>query len=117
MHPAPSLISFQEPGFHQLLEMVGQGGLGDAQGAGYPVDESNKDLSSIPPFGDTEVFLRGDMNGWGETNEMVFASSDDEFNSLLKDMQDTVNGLGYDQVYAVDEANAKDKLAAYDALR
>lgn len=49
--------------------------------------------------------------------KMVFAASDDEFNSLLKDMQDTVNGLGYDQVYAVDEANAKDKLAAYDALR
>lgn len=41
--------------------------------------------------------------------KMVFASNDDEFNSLLKEMQDTVKGLGYDQVLAVDMKNARDQ--------
>ncbi|WFR59404.1 ABC transporter substrate-binding protein [Anaerocolumna sp. AGMB13025] len=44
--------------------------------------------------------------------KMVFASSDDEFNSLLKEMQETVNGLGYDKVLAMDMQNAKDQNTA-----
>ncbi|MBQ1784249.1 MAG: pullulanase-type alpha-1,6-glucosidase [Gammaproteobacteria bacterium] len=72
MEPTVDGATVTVPAFSFAVFVLPQG---DAQGAGYPVDESNKDLSSIPPFGDTEVFLRGDMNGWGETNEMVFASS------------------------------------------
>ncbi|CAH1562676.1 pullulanase-type alpha-1,6-glucosidase [Vibrio rotiferianus] len=35
-----------------------------AQGAGLPVNTDNKDVSSIPPYGETKVYVRGDMNGW-----------------------------------------------------
>ncbi|WP_438762734.1 ABC transporter substrate-binding protein [Enterococcus sp. AZ194] len=41
--------------------------------------------------------------------KMVFAKDENEFNKLLKEMQDTANGLGYDQVFEVDMANAKDQ--------
>ena len=44
--------------------------------------------------------------------KMVFAADENEFNSLLKEMQDTVKGLGYDEVLAVDMQNAKDQNAA-----
>ncbi len=40
--------------------------------------------------------------------KMVFAKDEAEFNSILKDMQDTVKGLGYDKVLKVDMKNAKD---------
>ncbi|TAA40387.1 pullulanase-type alpha-1,6-glucosidase [Corallincola spongiicola] len=43
-----------------------------AQGAGWAVNEDNKDLSQIPPFGNTAVFLRGDMNGWDTTDQLTF---------------------------------------------
>jgi len=46
--------------------------------------------------------------------EMVFAKDENEFNSLLKKMQDEVIGLGFDNVYKVDLQNAKDKMAAYE---
>ncbi|MGR5484523.1 pullulanase-type alpha-1,6-glucosidase [Vibrio alfacsensis] len=38
-----------------------------AQGTGLPVGE--KDVSSIPPYGDTKVYIRGDMNGWNPVAE------------------------------------------------
>ena len=41
--------------------------------------------------------------------KMIFASGEEEFNSLLKEMQDTVLGLGYEDVLAVDMQNAKDQ--------
>ncbi|RLK52659.1 ABC transporter substrate-binding protein [Microbacterium telephonicum] len=41
--------------------------------------------------------------------QMVFATSDSQFDSLLKEMQDTAAGLGYDKVLEVDMANAKDQ--------
>jgi multiple sugar transport system substrate-binding protein/putative aldouronate transport system substrate-binding protein len=70
--------------------------------------------SYIAPAEDSEITtLRGQCKAiiieysW----KMVFASSEDEFNSLLKEMQDTVKGLGYDQVLAVDMQNAKDQNA------
>ncbi len=44
--------------------------------------------------------------------KMIFAKDEAEFNSLLKAMQDTVNGLGYEEVLAVDMQNAKDQNAA-----
>lgn len=68
--------------------------------------------SYIAPAEESEITtLRGECkakiidNSW----KMVFAANDEEFNSLLKDMQDTVIGLGYDQVLAVDMQNAKDQ--------
>jgi len=39
--------------------------------------------------------------------QMVFAENDAQFEALLKELQDTANGLGYDQVLEVDMANAK----------
>lgn len=42
--------------------------------------------------------------------KMVFAETEAEFDRLRKDMQDTVTGLGYDQVLAVDIRNAKDEV-------
>lgn len=39
--------------------------------------------------------------------QMAFAGSDAEFDSLLKEMQDTAAGLGYDQVLEFDLENAK----------
>lgn len=44
--------------------------------------------------------------------KMVFAEDEAEFDSLLKDMQDTANGLGYADVLAVDMRNAKDEIAS-----
>ncbi|SHL67208.1 multiple sugar transport system substrate-binding protein [Anaerocolumna jejuensis DSM 15929] len=68
--------------------------------------------SYITPTEDSEITtLRGQCrsiiieNSW----KMVFAENDTEFNSLLKEMQDTVIGLGYDKVLAVDKKNAKDQ--------
>ena len=46
--------------------------------------------------------------------KMVFANDEDEFNSLLAEMQDTAEGLGYDDVLAVDEQNCQDHFAAID---
>ncbi|MCR5624664.1 MAG: ABC transporter substrate-binding protein [Lachnospiraceae bacterium] len=47
-------------------------------------------------------------NSW----KMIFAKDESEFNSLLKDMQDKVKGLGYDDVIKIDIQNAKDKSEA-----
>ncbi|MEY8533528.1 extracellular solute-binding protein [Blautia pseudococcoides] len=44
--------------------------------------------------------------------KMVFAKDEAEFKSVLKNMQDTVKGLGYDQVLELDIQNAKDEAKA-----
>ena len=44
---------------------------------------------------------------------MIFAENEQEFYALLKEMQDIVNSLGYEQVLAADIENAK----AYHAAR
>lgn len=68
--------------------------------------------SYIAPEEDSEITtLRGQCksiiieNSW----KAVFASNENEFNNLIKEMQDTVIGLGYDKVLAVDMQNAKDQ--------
>ncbi|WP_406609190.1 pullulanase-type alpha-1,6-glucosidase [Agarivorans sp. JK6] len=43
-----------------------------ARGTGLPVDTSNKDLSAIPPLGDTQVFVRGLGGEWGAVYELEF---------------------------------------------
>ncbi|HWT73132.1 MAG TPA: ABC transporter substrate-binding protein [Mobilitalea sp.] len=71
--------------------------------------------SFIAPAEDSEITtLRGQCKAIiiEDSWKMVFAADDDEFNSLLKDMQDTVIGLGYDKVLAVDMQNAKDQNVA-----
>ncbi|MCZ8498488.1 hypothetical protein O9929_12510 [Vibrio lentus] len=38
---------------------------GDAQGVGRtPVSNSDKDVSNIPPYDKTTVYVRGAMNNW-----------------------------------------------------
>ncbi|MFA0087400.1 pullulanase-type alpha-1,6-glucosidase [Vibrio sp. 10N.261.51.F12] len=48
-----------------------------AQGAGLPVDMSNKDITIIPPFGDTTVYVKGTMNDWSDSADwaMTFVGS------------------------------------------
>lgn len=52
-------------------------------------------------------------NSW----KMVFAKNEDEFYSLLKNMQDTVKGLGYDDVLAFDKECAQKQTEMRNAAR
>ncbi|OZG43324.1 type II secretion protein [Aeromonas sp. A35_P] len=45
-----------------------------AQGSGLPVGKKT-DLSTLPPFGDTAVYLKGFLDEWGNTNQMTFSSN------------------------------------------
>ncbi|MBW3692180.1 pullulanase-type alpha-1,6-glucosidase [Aeromonas dhakensis] len=45
-----------------------------AQGSGLPVGKKT-DLSTVPPFGDTVVYLKGFLDEWGNTNQMTFTSN------------------------------------------
>ena len=72
-----------------------------APGSGYSVPEEDSQITT----------LRGQIkaviveNSW----KMVFAKDEAEFNSYLKTMQDTANGLGFDQVLEYDMQCAKDQ--------
>lgn len=44
------------------------------QGSGLPVGKKT-DLSTVPPFGDTAVYLKGFLDEWGNTNQMTFSSN------------------------------------------
>ncbi|TND55278.1 pullulanase-type alpha-1,6-glucosidase [Aeromonas dhakensis] len=44
------------------------------QGSGLPVGKKT-DLSTVPPFGDTAVYLKGFLEEWGNTNQMTFSSN------------------------------------------
>jgi pullulanase len=57
---------------------------GDAQGAGLPVDNSTKDLTSIPPFGDEIPYLRG-ITTWDPVDAMTFTSSGNYTASMTLD--------------------------------
>ena len=48
--------------------------------------------------------------------KMVFASDDADFEAQLAKMQDTVKGLGYEDVLAVDKQNSSDKAASIKKL-
>ncbi len=45
-----------------------------AQGAGLPVSKKI-DLSTVPPFGDNDVFVRGFLNEWDPVNKMIFGGN------------------------------------------
>lgn len=49
------------------------------------------------------------------TWKAIFSASDEECEQYIQTMIDTVKGLGYDDVFAVDEANAKAKRDAWNA--
>lgn len=73
-------------------------------GSNYAAPEYETDIQTIKEQCKATIVA----NSW----QMAFADSEEEFNALLKDMQETVNGLGYEQVFAVDEQNVRDRFAA-----
>ena len=48
---------------------------------------------------------------------MVFADSEEEFDALLKEMQDITNGLGFEEVYKVDQENCAARFAMFEEAR
>lgn len=46
----------------------------------------------------------------------IFAESDEEFNSLIEEMQNTANGLGYEKVYEFDKQCADEQNAAREEV-
>ncbi len=58
--------TFSVPALTTAVFVLPQDG---AQGEGLPVDLSNKDVSSIPPYGETEVFVKGSMNSWSDNDD------------------------------------------------
>ncbi len=79
-----------------------------APGTSYAIPEYTTDISTIKEQCKQVIV----QDSW----KMVFASDEDEFDSILKDMQDTVIGLGYDQVYEVDKQNCEDKFDTFKDL-
>lgn len=75
-------------------------------GTNYAVPEYSTDIATIKEQC-AQVVLE---KSW----QMAFASSDEEFESLLKDMQDTCKGLGYDQVYEIDKENCQAQFDAFN---
>lgn len=72
-----------------------------APGASYVAPEDNSEISVLRNQIKSTII----EYSW----KMSFAKDEKEFNKLLKEMQDTANGLGYEQVFEVDMANAKDQ--------
>ncbi|MHA2771328.1 pullulanase-type alpha-1,6-glucosidase [Vibrio harveyi] len=58
--------TFTVPALTTAVFVQPQGG---AQGDGLPVNKDNKDVSSIPPYGENKVFVRGSMNGWNPVSD------------------------------------------------
>lgn len=73
-------------------------------GTNYATPEYETDIQTIKEQCSAVII----ENSW----RMVFARNQDEFDALLKDMQDTVNGLGYKRVFDVDLKNVQDRFAA-----
>ena len=71
-------------------------------GTNYSTPEYSTDISTIKEQCKQTIVA----DSW----QMVFAKNEAEFNKILKDMQDTVKGLGYDQVFEVDKKNYEDKV-------
>ncbi len=83
-----------------------QGMLLIAPGSGYSTPRENANITTVRAQCKTAV-----VNGsW----ELVFAPEED-FDAILREMQTTVRGLGYDDVYAVDLKNARDQNEARKA--
>ena len=72
-----------------------------APGASYVAPEDSSEISTLR----NQVKSTIVEYSW----RMVFANDEEEFNSLLAEMQDIANGLGYEQVLEVDMANAQEQ--------
>lgn len=73
-------------------------------GSNYAVPDYATDISTIKEQCKQVIIEKS----W----KMAFAADENEFNTLLKEMQDTCKGLGYDSVYEVDKANAQEQFKA-----
>lgn len=80
------------------------GALAVAPGTSYTQPAESSDITTLRNQCKAEIV----DSSW----QMVFAKDEAEFNAILKDMQDTVKGLGYEQVLELDMQNAKDQAAA-----
>lgn len=78
-----------------------------AAGSGYTTPEESSSISTVRGQCKSTIV----DNSW----KMIFAKTDAEFDKILKDMQKTAKGLGYEDVLAVDMQNAKDQTAARKA--
>lgn len=72
-----------------------------APGASYVAPEDSSEISTLR----NQVKSTIVEYSW----RMVFANDEEEFNTLLAEMQDIANGLGYEQVLEVDMANAQEQ--------
>ena len=79
-----------------------------APGSGYAAPEEDSNIATLRNQCKSSIV----DYSW----RMIFAADEDEFNSLLKEMQDTVNGLGYEDVLAVDMENAKTQQKAREDI-
>ncbi|WP_299013425.1 pullulanase-type alpha-1,6-glucosidase [uncultured Photobacterium sp.] len=86
---------FTVPALTTAVFVKKQAGL---QGNGLPVGK--KDTSNLPTFGDTELYLKGINNDWGDTNAMTFANGVYSLQMAL--------GKG-DQVFKVADAKWSDE--------
>lgn len=81
-----------------------KGALAVAPGTSYIAPEETSDITTLRNQCKAVIL----DHSW----KMVFAEDETEFNSLLEDMQNTVNGLGYADVLAVDLHNAREEIAS-----
>lgn len=81
-----------------------KGALAVAPGTSYVSPEETSDITTLRNQCKAVIV----DNSW----KMVFAKDEAEFDALLKDTQATINGLGYEEVLAVDMQNAKDEAAS-----
>ena len=79
-----------------------------APGASYTAPEDDSEIETLRNQVKSTIL----EYSW----KMVFAKDEAEFNSLLKEMQDTAKGLNYDKVLAVDMQNAKDQQKAREEV-
>ncbi|MGP9683332.1 MULTISPECIES: hypothetical protein [unclassified Brachybacterium] len=77
-------------------------------GASYVAPEDSSEVETIR----NQVKAVIVENSW----KMAFAADQAEFDSLLKTMQDTAEGLGYQTVLDVDMANAKEQNTQREAI-
>lgn len=76
-------------------------------GSTYSVPEADSNITTVRGQCKSTII----DSSW----QMIFASSESEFESLAEDMRTTAIGLGYEDVLEVDMQNAEDQTAAKEA--
>ena len=77
-------------------------------GSNYATPECPSDIQTLKDHC-KQVIISG---SW----EMIFAKDETEFYSILKKIQKTVSGLGYEKVLAVDEQNCRNLFTSFQAF-